>query len=437
MDRRTLIKTAGLAALGLGFGGCATRRPAPAARPRFAINLPPVDAAWDRVIRTTVGLRPHRPSGFVLKADKLDAKTLIHNYGHGGAGISLSWGCGQVAAELALQGSERRAAVIGCGAVGLAAARQLQRRGFEVTIYAASVPPDTTSNMALAGFTPSSGVVAFDRRTPEWDAQIRHVAGISYRQLQLLVGTDYGVSWLYNYSPTDDARVASGRDALLPDLDTERVVLQPGEHPFPTTYAIRSVGMRIEPSIYLEALLRDFTLFGGHIVIRKFDTPRDLMTLSEPIVVNCTALGSRELFGDQELIPHKGQLTALVPQPEITYQTNGGAGRSSRSGPGGFLHMMPRRDGIILGGTREAGVWTLEPNQDERKRVVDGHIELFHAMAGVRDQGSGLSQGQGIRSQGIRSLNDEADHGCHRRSRLCRGPSAARAVGEAASVRSG
>ncbi len=97
--------------------------------------------------------------GFVLRAEKLDAKTLIHNYGHGGAGMSLSWGTGQMAAELALEQADRRAAVLGCGVVGLTTARQLQRRGFDVTIYAAAVPPDTTSNMSLAGFTPTSGLV--------------------------------------------------------------------------------------------------------------------------------------------------------------------------------------------------------------------------------------------------------------------------------------
>ena len=53
---------------------------------------------------------------------------------------------------------------------------------------------------------------------------------------------------------------------------------------------IRRQQIRIEPSIYLDAMVRDFLLFGGHIVIRKFDTPRDLMSLSEP-VVNCTGLG--------------------------------------------------------------------------------------------------------------------------------------------------
>jgi len=79
-----------------------------------------VHAAWDRVIRTTVGLRPHRDAGFVVKADKLNDKLLVHNFGHGGAGMSLAWGT----------------AVIGRGSVGLTCARQLQRRGFDVTICA-------------------------------------------------------------------------------------------------------------------------------------------------------------------------------------------------------------------------------------------------------------------------------------------------------------
>src|SRR5947199_3694584 len=191
MNRRALLKSASAALLAFGFDGCATRRiarnvstfPADARSP---LKLSLVEASWDRVIRTTVGLRPHRPSGFVLRADKLDAKTIIHNYGHGGAGMSLSWGTGFLAADLAMAHDDRRAAVIGCGAVGIAAARQLQRRGFAVTIYAMAIPPNTTSNMSLAGFTPTSGLVEPDRRTSEWDQQFHDAADAAYRQLQLL-----------------------------------------------------------------------------------------------------------------------------------------------------------------------------------------------------------------------------------------------------------
>jgi D-amino-acid oxidase len=169
------------------------------------------------------------------------------------------------------------------------------------------------------------------------------------------------------------------RPNLQAGLQPAGVTLQPGEHPFPTKFAVCRPSIRIEPSIYLDAVLRDFMLFGGRLVIRKFDTPRDLMALSESLIVNCTGLGSRALFGDEELVPLKGQLVVLVPQPEVNYGTNGGT-RNLPSTPGIGIHMMPRSDGIVLGGTAERGVWTMEPNEEERKRVVDGHVQLFSAM---------------------------------------------------------
>ncbi len=392
MDRRTALKVGGMAAFGIGFGGCATsrNRVGTAPRPpvlRRAANLPPVDISWGRVIRTTVGLRPHRPKGFVVRGDRLDGKLLVHNYGHGGTGHSLGWGTGVMAAEIALQQEARQAAVIGCGTVGLTAARQLQRRGFDVTIYAATLPPDTTSNMALAGFTPTSGLISGER-TPEFDAQFRRAAAISYEELQLLMGLRYGVDWVDNYTPSETPEPPPPNPnlpetGLLPaSLRTEREVLGPGEHPFATKYAFRTAGIRIEPSIYLETLMRDVLLFGGRIVVRKFATPRDLVTLAEPVIVNCSGLGARTLFGDDTMMPVKGQLTVLLPQREINYRTGGSAsGRNEPSAPGMLaLHMMPRTDGIVLGGTSERGVSTLEPNEEARKAVVDGHIELFNSM---------------------------------------------------------
>jgi D-amino-acid oxidase len=386
MQRRTFLTTGSIAAIGFGLSGCATNSKPNLAAKRPPVNLPPVHAAWDRIIRTTVGLRPHRDPGFVLKTDKLDDKLLVHNYGHGGAGMSLAWGTGLMAAEFATEHQARQAAVIGCGSVGLTCARQLQRRGFDVTIYAMSVPPYVTSNMSLAGFTPASGLVENDRRTPEWDAQYRRAADISYRQLQLLAGPHYGVSWLDNYSLVDELRPPQASTAERPNLNAGLMVgqevLQPGEHPFPTKYAIVSPQIRIEPSIYLDNLVRDFQLWGGRIVIRKFDTPRELASLREPIIVNCTGLGAKDLFGDQELVPLKGQLTVMTPQPEVHYHTNGGV--PPRPGASLGIHMMARSDGIVLGGTSQRGVWTLEPDEDERKRVVDSHIAVFSAMKGAR-----------------------------------------------------
>lgn len=54
------------------------------------------------VLRDRVGLRPFRKSGVRLEKEKLrDGRTLIHNYGHGGAGFTMSWGCAEEVFELA------------------------------------------------------------------------------------------------------------------------------------------------------------------------------------------------------------------------------------------------------------------------------------------------------------------------------------------------
>ena len=385
MDRRSALKSGGAALIGLGLAGCRSvgRSTARVAPPAIRLALPPVIASWDRIIRTTVGLRPHRPAGFNVSIAKLDDKTVVHNYGHGGAGHSLGWGTGLLAAELALEHPDRRAAVLGCGTVGLTTARQLQRHGFEVTIYAKAVPPDTTSNMALAAFTPTSGLISIET-TPEFDLQFRRAIDVSYRQLQLLAGRDYGVSWIDGFNTTDSPSVGGldnnpngagagtnfrGADmsALIPsgiDENIGRVVLGPGQHPFPSRYAIWHRRMRIEPSIYLDALVRDFLMFGGRLVIRAFDTPRDLMTLDENLIVNCTGLGAKTLFGDDTMFPVKGQLTVLIPQPEVNYS----------------CRAMPRSDGIALGTTQERNVATMEPNPEAQQRIVDACIKFYSAM---------------------------------------------------------
>lgn len=388
MNRRHVLKAGTLGSIGFALGGCATRTPRPAAAaaasgpPRQRLRLTPLRVAPELIIRSTVGLRPHRPHGFVLKAEKLGDKLLVHNYGHGGAGWSLSWGTGTLAADMVREGGHQRAAVIGSGIVGITCARLLQKRGIRTTIYTAALPPDTTSNMAEAAFTPTSGLIDFTQRTPEWDAQFRQAVEIAYRQWQLLANPNMGVSWVDNYAPTETAEQRGGISLLPESVQGTRTVFGPGEHPFGSTYVIQRREMRFEPNVALDALLRDFMIFGGRVEIRRFASKDQLATLEEPALVNCTGLGSKELMGDPEIVPLKGQLHVLAPQEGVDYSTTGGV-KVDLESPGGFLYMMPRRDGIVLGGTSERDVWTLEPNEQERDRILRRHIELFGSMKSV------------------------------------------------------
>jgi glycine/D-amino acid oxidase-like deaminating enzyme len=140
--------------------------------------------------------------------------------------------------------------------------------------------------------------------------------------------------------------------------------------------------MHIEPSAYLHALLTDFRLAGGRVVIRELADPTAMRELPHPLIVNCTGLAAGKLFGDPDVLPIKGQLTVLAPQPEVDYLIFAPVD----------LYMMPRRDGIILGGTSQRDVWSLDPDPDHAERILRGHQTLFRNWSDEELQPSGSRQ---------------------------------------------
>jgi len=301
--------------------------------------------------------------------DQVGSKKIIHHYGHGGCGVTLSWGTAHLAVGEAYDGGVADYAVIGCGAVGLATARLLQRRGGRVTIYAKDLPPQTTSNIAGAQWQPFT-IADREKRTPDFDAKLERASRLSHRYFQDLVGDRYGVRWIENYA-CSEAPSEGYRDDPIVDLYPDQKILAPGEHPFPFAHVRRFTTLFIETPVYLEAILQDFMVMGGRLSVRGFSDPAELESLHEPVIVNCTGMGAKDLFGDDELTPIKGQLTVLLPQPEIDYVTLAGN-----------LYMFPRRDGILLGGTTERDVWDLGVNEEAKAAVIEGHARFFGDFCG-------------------------------------------------------
>lgn len=353
--RRQLLLT-GSAAL---LAGCATapKVAAPACSP-----LPPVRVDPARVLRTVAGLRPYRESGFVVRREALGDKALVHNYGHGGAGITLSWGSSRLAANLGLPGHKGPVAVIGAGIMGLTTARLVQEAGFPVTIYARDLPPDTTSNVAGGQVSPF-GHYREASVTPEWRQQFMAAMDYSFRRFQLMLGDEWGVRWQPTFEDTNDEVLSP--HPLDPYFPGARL-LGPTGHPFPLERVVAFNAMYVETPRYLARMLRHLRERGATIERRELTDAQAIAALPEKLVFNCTGIGARQLFGDAELRPVRGQLAILGPQPEVRYAASGEWG-----------YMFARPDGIVLGGSFERDVWDTTPDPQTVARILERHRAFF------------------------------------------------------------
>jgi glycine/D-amino acid oxidase-like deaminating enzyme len=364
ISRRAALKQAMSVAGAVAVSACSGRPLRLDVAPR---RFAKVRVSPDRVIRSIAGLRPFRPSGFVVRADRADDRTIVHNYGHGGGGITLSWGSSSLAVDLATAAGQSRVAVIGCGIMGLTTARLLQDRGVEATIYAKELSPNTTSNIAGGQWSPFT-VFDDEAATPAFREQFERAARLSNRYFQSLVGDTYGVRWIENYVLRNSPPPAQ-QPSPIRDLYFEQEVVPRDQHPFAASHVSRFTTMLIEPPVFLPAITRDFLLRGGKIHIREFREARDLFSLDEKVVVNCTGLGARALVNDAELTPIKGQLAILLPQPEIDYIMLKGD-----------YYMFPRRDGIVLGGTLDRDQCSLDIDPVVTARILSNHRAIFESM---------------------------------------------------------
>lgn len=350
----------------------------PPPQPLEGARLVPLKVDPSLVIRSVVGLRPFRPSGFVVRREDVDGKTLVHNYGHGGGGISLSWGCARLAMRLVEPVAGLDCAVIGGGVIGLTTARLLQLHGARVKLYTRELPPQTTSNIAGGHWWPVS-VFQHSRLTGEFGGRFVEAAEFAFRYFQRLVGARWGVRWVTSYYLSDQAPGSGwmeGPGGVLHPMQIGFSDFGPGEHVFPRDHARKFHTLLIEPSVFLDTLLRDVQLAGAQVEVREFTGAEEVLQLPESTIFNCTGLGARALFGDDELTPVRGQLEILLPQSGIDYNIVSGAN-----------YMFPRSDGMVLGGTFERGNWDLEPDPATRDRILQGNAGLFDALAANLGEG--------------------------------------------------
>lgn len=392
-SRRAVL--AGLSGLGAtSLAGCVTQGGPPArrtpgliapARPAFVVPpLAPLRMSADRITRITVCLRPFRAAGPRLDVEDVNGKRVVHNYGHGGSGWSLSWGSSTIAAGKALEGGTKEVAVIGCGALGLTSALLLQRAGAKVTIYAKERTPQTRSFRATGTWSPDSRIAEADKVAPGFPALWEEMARTSYATYQTLLGLPgEPVSWSDRYTLFDRAGVSplaprpggavhfAEYGERLRDIVPVSQELPAGSHPFPVPRVRHGTSMQFNVTDLAHMLTSDFLAEGGKIVAMTFDTPADLARLKEPVVVNCTGYGARALWKDETITPVRGQIAWLAPQPEVRYGVY-------------YKHVavLPRPDGIVVQQVGDSDQWGYgvddeRPDRAEAEAAVATIAELY------------------------------------------------------------
>jgi glycine/D-amino acid oxidase-like deaminating enzyme len=386
--RREILTAAGAAFTLTALEGCGAglMRAKGNAEPPTRLQLPALHAAIDRITRITVCTRPFRAQGPRLDVEQVGSKTIVHNYGHGGSGWSLSWGSSSIAVQKAMATGVRDIAVVGCGALGLTSALLLQRAGAEVTIYAKELPPNVRSSLATGIWSPDSRICLEEHATPSFKRMWESMARESFQTYQTLLGLPgHPVEFIDIYevqdaagrdrhvnSPADDRPpFAELQSKLIADLIPHGQEYPPGSHQFGARYLRRDTPMMFNLSAYARLLISDFIANGGKIEITEFHTPADLASLRQKTVINATGYGARALFDDQSVVPVRGQTARMIPQPDINY---------------GLFYkdvaFIPRRDGMVfqvLGNSDYYGFNddTTIPDRAEAEHAVDTIAGLY------------------------------------------------------------
>jgi D-amino-acid oxidase len=308
------------------------------------------------------GVRPYRKVTFRLEPETIAGKFVVHNYGHGGAGITMSWGCAEVVREIVTQhGASGGVAVLGAGVMGLTVATLLTeiRPKISLTVYAEKFTPCTTSDIAGGQWAPS--LVNFKAHDSSAKLTYFDVLRRARKAHEKRIGSGFGVSRRWNYT----SRRIDHLDILPTDIVPPATKLNRLPFAKLAMAGFKYDLLLVEPPILMSKLQSDLAAAGVRCVRKTFKAVSDLGDLKESVIVNCTGLGSRDLFNDDLMVPIKGQLVFLRPQTNLNYLFSGDG------------HVFPRTDAVVIGGSEERGASDSTPDAVMCKKMVMRIKQLF------------------------------------------------------------
>jgi glycine/D-amino acid oxidase-like deaminating enzyme len=309
------------------------------------------------------GVRPFRNGSYRLDAETAGGTFIVHNYGHGGAGITLSWGCAARVRDIVqshlVNSNDKDVAVLGAGVMGMTAATLLLDLGLKVTIFSDRKPTQTTS--AKAGGQWAVSIVEFSGKEQEFKGIIK----TAYTTFKASIGQGFGVSERSNFTaaPSHNLEIVL---QLVPGLIPKPVNLPRLPFEGHSKPGLEYKTLLIEPPIFLARLEADLKARGVNFVKKKFTGKSDVFaSVTQKTIVNCTGIGAMTLWNDPKMVPIKGQLAMLPAQPALQYLY----------GQDGY--MFPRADHVVIGGTFESGVNNEKPNKGDCLNLVRHIASLF------------------------------------------------------------
>ena len=314
----------------------------------------------ENIIGTNTGIRPYRKTGVRLEAEWLQDKLIIHNYGYGGSGLTLSFGgSNEVLGILNDENiSSNPIAVLGAGVVGLATAYDLLEKGYEVHLYSDQWSPYLTSNVAAGIWTPltlSSDVTLDKKQLHE------RLLEVAEKRFLRSTGDDpefAGVSLMNYYvlaGNSQEVTITNAAEEVIVHFDNG--VIKRGRK-------LCRVGL--DGQVFMEDLYAKVKSKGAILQQQHFENVEELLNLKEPVLINCMSMGSRQLFHDQELTPIRGQLVYFKPQEDIDYGLV-----QKIPGSSYFVNVYPWSDRIIVGGVYEHGEEELRVNQEAIEIIIE------------------------------------------------------------------
>lgn len=259
--------------------------------------------------------RPRRTDGIHIALEKQYEKTIVHCYGHGGSGFTTLFGSIEKAVALLLDqnlNKQTPIAIIGSGCMGLTAALELYRHGFTaITIYTKEIY-QLPSWRAGGFFDPGTGKEddpAGLERLKLGLATYATLYAIEHGKHPYLTSTI--VRRLPIYFPAsmkmgvEVLEEINAMPASLPvTLDFGNGVLHEG-YKRQETYFINVTEL-------MQQLWAQIEKLNIPVVTAEITTFTDC---KEPIIYNCTGLGSATLNNDQKLYPARGHFFMLTQEP--------------------------------------------------------------------------------------------------------------------------